>query len=149
ETVWRYIQQFGEFYPYVNRVKAVTSRGVFSLPINLLTINQFFGKTLNPREAEVFLRRQGDQSIVEPRNFEEQALKLVGPDLYRAFFRDYTIKQWGCDPRDLPASVMRRLPVRFSYDDRYYSSIFQGVPIDGYTAVVGRMLADPKISLRL
>jgi len=115
EKVWNYLQRFGEFGSYINRVKAVTDRGVFSLPINLLTINQLFEKTFNPREAEAFIRSQGDTSINEPRNFEEQALKFLGRTLYETFFRGYTIKQWGCDPKLLPASILKRLPVRFNY----------------------------------
>ena len=104
QRVWAYVRRFGEFRPFINRVKAVTARGVFSLPINLLTINQFFGCSMGPDEAREFLRSQGDQRIIEPANFEEQALKMLGRDLYETFFKGYTIKQWGCDPRDLPAS---------------------------------------------
>jgi UDP-galactopyranose mutase len=149
ETVWQYVQQFGEFSSYVNRVKAITNRGAFSLPINLLTINQVFGKTFNPREAEAFVKSQGIASIIEPRSLEEQALKFLGPTLYETFFRGYTLKQWGTDPKELPASILKRLPIRFTYDDRFYSSDFQGIPVEGYTTIVGRMLADSKITVRL
>ncbi len=149
EVVWQFVQQFGKFNPFLNRVKAVTDRGIFSLPVNLLTINQLFGKALNPREAEAFIRSQGVASIIEPKNFEEQALKFLGPTLYETFFRGYTVKQWGCDPKELPASILKRLPVRFTYDDRYYSSNYQGIPVEGYSAVIGRMLADSKITVRL
>ncbi|MDR5671005.1 UDP-galactopyranose mutase, partial [Burkholderia cenocepacia] len=95
-------------------------------PINLLTINQFFGKALSPSEAKAFLASIGDASIVEPANFEEQALRFVGRDLYEAFFLGYTTKQWGMSPRELQASILKRLPVRFNYDDNYYNSTFQG-----------------------
>lgn len=149
EAVWSYVQKFGDFRPFTNRVKAVTARGVFSLPINLLTINQFFGKTFSPDEARAFVASLGDPTLGEPANFEEQALKMLGRDLYEAFFRDYTIKQWGCHPRELPAAVLKRLPVRFSYDDNYYNRRFQGIPAEGYTEVIRRILDHPAITVRL
>lgn len=149
EKVWKYIQQFGEFMPFVNRVKTITGGRVFSLPINLLTINQFFGKTFNPREAEAFLASIGDQSITDPQTFEEQALRFVGQDLYEAFFKGYTTKQWGMHPSELPASILRRLPVRFNYDDNYYPSKYQVMPRVGYTAIVQKMLDHPNITLHL
>lgn len=149
ETVWEYVQRFGRFRPFVNRVKARTPRGVFSLPINLLTINQFFGKALNPQEAAVFVASLGDTTIGAPRNFEEQALKMVGAELYEAFFYGYTRKQWGCEPRELPASILQRLPIRFNYDDNYYQNRFQGIPEEGYTTVIARMLNHPGIEVKL
>ncbi len=149
EAVWEYVQRFGRFRPFVNRVKARTPRGMFSLPINLLTINQFFGQTFNPQEAAAFVASLGDVTIKEPRNFEEQALKFVGAELYEAFFYGYTKKQWGCEPRELPASILQRLPIRFSYDDNYYPGRFQGIPEEGYTAVVARMLDHPRIEVKL
>ena len=121
ERVWEYVNRFGEFRPFVNRVKASIDRGIFSMPINLLTINQYFGKKMGPDEARAFVASLGDSLIGEPQNFEEQALKMLGRDLYEAFFKGYTIKQWGVDPKELPASVLKRLPVRFNYDDNYYS----------------------------
>ncbi len=149
ERVWRYVQEFGAFGRYINRVKAHTARGVFTLPVNLHTINQFFGKTFSPQEARAFLATLGDPTIGEPRNFEEQALKTIGRELYETFFHGYTRKQWGCDPRELPASILQRLPVRFSYDDTYYARKFQGIPEDGYTAIIERILAHPAIEVRL
>jgi UDP-galactopyranose mutase len=147
--IWDYVQQFGEFGPYVNRVRAVTARGVFSLPVNLLTINQFFGKRFTPAEAEAFVATLGDTSIGEPQNFEEQALTMLGRELYENFFYGYTKKQWGVEPTELPASILKRLPVRFSYDDNYYNSPFQGIPVDGYTAIAEKMIDDPAIEVRL
>jgi UDP-galactopyranose mutase len=147
--VWQYVQQFSSFSPYINRVKAVTDRGVFSLPINLLTINQFFGKAFSPVEARAFISSQGDSSISTPQNFEEQALKFLGKDLYETFFKGYTLKQWGCHPQHLPASILQRLPVRFNYDDNYYNMPYQGIPIDGYTRIVERILDLPNITVQL
>ncbi len=149
ERVWNYVQKFDEFMPYTNRVKAVTHGRVYSLPINLLTINQFFGKTLSPAEAEGFIASMADTSIKNPRTFEEQALRFVGRDLYEAFFKDYTLKQWGRHPSELPASILKRLPVRFNYDDNYYVSRFQGIPRNGYTYIVEQMLDHSNIVVRL
>lgn len=149
KDVWDYIQRWGKFEPYVNRVKAKTERGMFSLPVNLLTINQFFGKTMNPEEAAKFVAELGDQTITEPHSFEEQALKFLGRDLYMNFFQGYTRKQWGVDPTELPASILQRLPVRFNYDDNYYNTRYQGIPVDGYTAIIAAILDHPAISVRL
>lgn len=149
ERVWSFITGFGEFMPYVNRVKAITGGRVYSLPINLLTINQFFGKTMRPAEARAFIEALADQTIAEPRNFEEQALRFVGRELYEAFFKGYTRKQWGIEPVELPASILKRLPLRFNYDDNYFSHRHQGIPRDGYSLLVERMLDQPRIEVRL
>lgn len=149
EDVWNYVNRFATFRPYVARLKAVTPRGVFSLPINLLTINQFFGRSMRPDEAREFLESKADTSIDTPRNLEEQALRFVGRELYEAFFEGYTRKMWGVHPRQLPASVLARLPVRFSYDDNYFSDRFQGIPEEGYTELVRRLLDHPAIETRL
>ena len=147
--VWALMQRFGEMMPYVNRVKSTVDGQVYSLPVNLHTINQFFGKALRPDEARAFISEQADSSIAEPQNFEEQALKFVGRALYEAFFKGYTQKQWGCEPRELPASILKRLPVRFNYNDNYFFHQFQGMPKDGYTPIVAAMLDHPAIHLRL
>jgi len=149
ERVWAYVNAYARFEPYVNRVKAQVGGRVFTLPINLLTINQFFGRTLSPRTAADFLGSLSERSIGEPRNFEEQALKLVGRELYEAFFEGYTLKQWGLHPRELPASILRRLPVRFNYDDNYYRHRFQAMPRHGYTELVERILAHPSVTVSL
>lgn len=149
EMVWNYLQYFDEIEPFTNRVKAISANHVFSLPINLLTINQFFGKTFSPAQARVFLDSISDQSIQNPQNFEEQALRFVGKDLYEAFFKGYTIKQWGVDPTELPASILKRLPIRFTYDDNYYESRFQGIPRNGYTYIIEKLLDHRNINLYL
>jgi UDP-galactopyranose mutase len=149
EDVWNYMRRFSEFGSYINRVKASIPRGVFGLPINLLTINQFFGRRFSPDEARAFMAELGDARIVEPKNFEEQALKFIGRELYEAFFYGYTLKQWGCEPRELPASLLKRLPVRFNYNDDYFSDRFQGIPVKGYTAIVEGLLDHPQIEVRL
>ncbi|MFL5814986.1 MAG: UDP-galactopyranose mutase [Bdellovibrionia bacterium] len=149
EDVWEYVNRWTKFGPYVNRVKAVTERGVYSLPINLLTINQFFDKRMNPAEAREFIASLGDSTIAEPESFEEQALKFVGRELYENFFLGYTKKQWGVDPKRLPAAILKRLPVRFNYDDGYFNQKYQGIPLDGYTAIVEKILDCPGIEVKL
>lgn len=109
-----------DVWNFVNRVKAATKKGIFSLPINLLTINQFFSKTVRPKEAKEFVTSVADRSIITPQNFKKQALlSMLGLELYEAFSRGYTKKQWGVDPVDLPASIVVRLPMRFTYVDDY------------------------------
>lgn len=147
--LWDYVNQFGKFERILHRVKAVTRRGAFGLPINLLTINQFFGKTFSPKQAREFIASLGDNSITTPVTFEDQALKFLGRDLYENFFRGYTIKQWGVDPKELPASILTRLPVRFSYEDSYYEDRYQGIPVDGYSSVIENMLKNENIRVIL
>ncbi|MDM9644852.1 UDP-galactopyranose mutase [Rhizobium sp. S163] len=149
EEVWNYVNQFQTFVPFKNRVKTTSGKQVYSLPVNLHTINQFFGKTFRPDEARAFIKEKSDKSINQPRTFEEQALRFVGKELYDAFFRGYTEKQWGCPPKELPASILKRLPVRFNYDDNYFSHKYQGMPETGYTDMVSRILDHPNISVRL
>lgn len=147
--VWQFVNQIETFGEYTNRVRAATARGVFSLPINLRTINQFFSKNFTPEEAEIFIRSLGDSSIKEPRNFEEQALKMMGRDLYENFFYGYTKKQWGVEPKELPASILKRLPFRFTDDDNYFNDTFQGIPKNGYTSIVEKLLDHPAIRVNL
>jgi len=149
KKVWEYVNRFTKFLPYVNRVKAVYNDKVYSLPINLHTINQFFGKSLSPCEAKQFLSDKSDKSIIEPQSFEEQALAFVGEELYEAFFKSYTVKQWGISPKSLPASILKRLPVRFNYDDNYFSHKFQGMPENGYTPMFESILLHKNINLNM
>ena len=149
EEVWKYVNQFAEFKNFICRIKATVNGSVYSLPINLHTINQFFNKTLSPSEAKAFIESKSDDSITDPKSFEDQALKLLGNELYRAFFYGYPLKQWGMHPRDLPASVLKRLPVRFSYDDNYFFHKYQGIPVEGYTKLIERILEHPNISVHL
>jgi len=149
EEVWNLMNRFGEMMPYVNRIKTTYQQQVYSLPINLHTLNQFYGKAMRPEEAQSFLASKADQSITDPTSFEDQALAFIGNDLYQAFFRGYTRKQWGMEPTELPASILKRLPVRFNYDDNYFFHRFQGMPKDGYTAIVQNILDHELITLHL
>ncbi|HEB4872983.1 TPA: UDP-galactopyranose mutase [Kluyvera ascorbata F0526] len=147
--VWEYINNFTQMMPYTNRVKTTVNGQVFSLPINLHTINQFFKKTCSPKEAQALIEEKSDKSIVEPKTFEEQAMRFVGRELYEAFFKGYTIKQWGMSPAELPASILKRLPVRFNYDDNYFNHKYQGMPKDGYTVIIEKILDHENISVAL
>ncbi|MCB1313977.1 MAG: UDP-galactopyranose mutase [Sedimentitalea sp.] len=149
EEVWDYVNGFARFLPFKNRVKTTARGQVFSLPINLHTINQFYGKTFRPDEARAFIAEQADRTITDPQSFEEQALAFVGPDLYETFFKGYTEKQWGCSPTELPASILKRLPVRFNYDDNYFFHRFQGMPEEGYTPMIAAILDHPGIDVHL
>jgi UDP-galactopyranose mutase len=149
ERVWQFVNQYAEFMPYTNRVKARVKGEVYSMPINLHTINQFFGKALNPDEAKLFISKLADKSITEPQNLEDQALSMIGNELYEAFFKGYTIKQWGMHPTELPASILKRLPVRFNYNDNYYTHKYQGIPKDGYADIVRKLLEHNNIKVTL
>ena len=143
ERVWDYVNRFGTMMPYNHRVRTTVHGRVYLLPVNLLTINQLFETALSPDEARAFIAEQADSSIAEPRNFEEQALKFMGRRLYEAFFLGYTRKQWGLPPTEIPAAVLRRLPLRFSYEDSYFNHPHQAIPRDGYTAIVEGILDHP------
>lgn len=149
KEIWDYVNSFGEFRSYVHRVKGIHKGKVYSLPVNLYTINHFFNKIFTPDEARVFLETLADKNITEPQNFEEQALRFMGKELYEAFFYGYTKKQWGCEPTALPATIIRRIPVRFNYDDNYHANTYTGIPVDGYTAIMQKMIDHPSISLSL
>ncbi|HVF80950.1 MAG TPA: UDP-galactopyranose mutase [Flavisolibacter sp.] len=149
KEIWDYVNTFIELVPYINRVKANYNGTIYSLPINLHTINQFFNKTLSPKQAQEFINSIADTTIDEPQNFEEQAMKFIGKDLYKAFFYGYTKKQWGCEPTELPAAILKRLPVRFNYNDSYYSNPYQGIPRNGYTEMFEKLLDHPAIHLSL
>ena len=148
DGVWDYVQRFATFMPYKNQVKTTVAGKVYSLPVNLHTINQFFGTAMRPDEARDFVAAQ-TSNIPDPQTFEEQALAFVGPDLYAAFFKGYTEKQWGTSPANLPASILKRLPLRFNYDDNYFFHRHQGMPRDGYTALVAQILDHPGITVKL
>jgi UDP-galactopyranose mutase len=148
ENVWNYVNRFANFHPYICQVKATVRGRVFSLPINLLTINQFYSKKFNPSEAKDFIESKS-KCVENIQSFEDQALCFVGPDLYDAFFKGYPLKQWGIHPRELPASILKRLPVRFNYDDNYFDHRYQGIPDEGYTEMVENILKYNNINVFL
>lgn len=149
ERVWNYIRQFTMFNSYRHQVLSFHKGRTYQFPINLDTINHFFGVNLQPFEVEDFMASKRDTSITHPSNFEEQATSLLGRELYEAFFKYYTIKQWQADPRQLPAAIFNRIPVRKNYDESYFSDTWQGIPNAGYTSIFNKLLADKKIKVLL
>jgi UDP-galactopyranose mutase len=135
--------------PYQHRVKAISKQTMYSLPVNLKTINQFFDRNFDADEAEKFIASKADNTITDPVSFEDQGLRFVGRELYEAFFAGYTSKQWGVDPKELPASILARLPVRFNDDDTYFSHPYQAIPKNGYTPIVEAILNHDEIELHL
>ena len=149
EHVWQYINRFGEMMPYRHKVKAISQDTMYSLPVNLKTINQFFDQDFDAQQAEAFIQSKADTTITNPVSFEDQGLRFVGRELYDAFFAGYTAKQWGVDPKELPASILARLPVRFNDDDSYFNHPYQAIPKDGYTPIVTAILNHPSIKVHL
>lgn len=150
ERVWNYVNQFTDFTDYQHRVFAMHDGTAYQFPMGLGLINQFFGKYYSPDEARQLIKDQaGEFDVDEAQNLEEKAIALIGRPLYEAFIRDYTAKQWQTDPSELPASIIKRLPVRFNYNNRYFKDTWEGLPADGYTAWLERMIDDPRITVKL
>ncbi|MBO4793299.1 MAG: UDP-galactopyranose mutase [Deltaproteobacteria bacterium] len=148
--VWEYINRFGEFTNYQHKVFTTYQGKVYTMPINLSTINAFYGKSLTPTEAEEFLKAEiARDFIAEPKNLEEKAISLIGRPLYEAFIKGYTAKQWEHDPKDLPASIISRLPFRSNYNANYFRDPWQGVPKGGYFSIFQKLLANPLITVKL
>lgn len=146
--VWAYVNRFATFRDYFHKVWTTVGAQVYPLPVTLATINQFYGQALRPEEARAFIAERAEP-IDRPANFEEQALSMIGADLYGAFFKGYTEKQWGRSPRELPAAILKRLPLRFSYQDGYFNHPHQGMPEAGYTPMVEAILDHPGIRVHL
>jgi len=148
--VWEYVNRFTAFTDYVHRVYTTHRGVVYPLPISLGTINQFFAAALPPARARELIAEQAAEFDPQhARNLEERGIGLIGRPLYEAFIRDYTAKQWQTDPRELPAEVISRLPVRYTYDNRYFTDTWEGLPVDGYAAWLERMADHPNIEVRL
>ena len=147
ERVWSYVNRFTAFNDYRHRVYANYRGVVYPLPINLGTINQFFGAAYSPAEARVLIQQQAAEITGEPGNLEEKAISLIGRPLYDAFIAGYTAKQWQTDPRELAASIITRLPVRFTYENRYFQDRYEGLPLNGYGAWIANMVDHPRITV--
>ena len=146
DHVWRFVNQFSEFNNYRHRVFSRYKGRTYTMPINLMTINQFFGVELTPTEARALIGRQAAEAgITSPRNLEEKAISLIGRPLYEAFVKGYTVKQWETAPTLLPPEIITRLPVRFNFNDFYFSDTHEGLPLNGYHALFDSMLMHPKI----
>ncbi|MGN0747913.1 MAG: UDP-galactopyranose mutase [Aristaeellaceae bacterium] len=146
EEVWRYVQRFAVFNRFTNAPLARYGDEMYHLPFNMNTFHQLWGVT-TPDEARAIMDEQRREITGEPRNLEEQAICLVGRDIYERLIRGYTEKQWGRPCRELPAFIIRRLPVRFTYDNNYFNDRFQGVPVGGYTPMVQKLLEGVEVRL--
>ncbi|WP_314660447.1 UDP-galactopyranose mutase [uncultured Rothia sp.] len=150
ERVWEYVNRFTEFTNYVHRVYTRHNGIVYPMPINLGTINQFFNAAYSPAEAKALIAEQaGELAGTDPQNLNDKGISLIGRPLYEAFIKHYTAKQWQTPPEELPASIISRLPVRYTYDNRYFNDKYEGLPVDGYAAWLERMAAHPNIEVHL
>ncbi|MBC9944653.1 UDP-galactopyranose mutase [Leucobacter sp. cx-328] len=150
ERVWEYVNRFTSFTNYEHKVYSNFKGEIYPLPINLGTINQFFRAAYGPEEARALIAEQaGEYDTKTAQNLEEKGISLIGRPLYEAFIRDYTSKQWQTPLTELPAEVISRLPVRYNYDNRYFSDKYEGLPVDGYTAWLEKMADHPNIEVRL
>ncbi len=150
ERVWEYVNRFTKFTDYQHRVFTQYDGQVYSFPMNLGLINQFFGKTHTPEEARALVAEQASEiDTKDAKNLEEKAISLIGRPLYEAFVKGYTAKQWQTDPKELAAEIITRLPVRYTFNNRYFNDKYEGLPVDGYTAWLERMVDHPNIEVRL
>ncbi|MFI5612451.1 UDP-galactopyranose mutase [Amycolatopsis sp. NPDC051903] len=150
KRVWEYVNRFTEFTGYQHRVFAKVKDQVYSFPMNLGLINQFFGKSHTPDEARELIAKQASEFETDAaQNLEEKAISLIGRPLYEAFIRGYTAKQWENDPKNLGANIITRLPVRYTFDNRYFNDTYEGLPVNGYTAWLEKMAEHENIEIRL
>ncbi|MBC85457.1 MAG: UDP-galactopyranose mutase [Acidimicrobiaceae bacterium] len=149
--VKNYINQFTKFNSYRHQVLSSHKNKIYQLPFNLETINSFYNKSFSPEEAKVFLKKQIQKNKFKyPKNLEEKAINMVGKNLFNAFVKNYTLKQWGKDPKNLPSSIINRIPVRYSYNEDYFNHCdLQGIPLDGYTNLFKNLLDNKKIKIIL
>lgn len=149
QKVWDYINQFAQFNRFTNAPVANYKGEIYSLPFNMYTFNKMWG-VVTPQEAEAKIEEQRKAAgITEPKNLEEQAISLVGTDIYEKLIKGYTMKQWGRDCKDLPAFIIKRLPVRLTYDNNYFNALYQGIPMGGYTKMVENILEGVEVRLNV
>lgn len=145
--VWNYINQFAKFNRYTNSPIAIYKNEVYNLPFNMNTFNKLWG-VITPKEAKNKIEEEKKKArITEPKNLEEQAISLVGQTIYEKLVKGYTEKQWGKKAKELPNFIIKRLPVRFTYDNNYFNDIYQGIPMGGYTQIIEKMLKDVEVKL--
>ena len=146
KEVWDYVNQFVEFNRFTNSPVANYKGELYSLPFNMYTFNKMWG-VVTPQEAQAKIDEQRKEITGEPQNLEEQAISLIGRDIYERLVKGYTEKQWGRDCKDLPAFIIKRLPVRLTFDNNYFNALYQGIPMGGYTKLVANMLGDTEVRL--
>ena len=150
ERVWEYVNKFTDFTGYQHRVFAMHKGQAYQFPLGLGLVSQFFGRYFTPDEAKALIQEQAAEfDSKDAQNFEEKAISLIGRPLYEAFIKHYTAKQWETDPKNLPAGNITRLPVRYTFDNRYFNDTHEGLPVDGYTAWLENMAASDLIDVRL
>ena len=150
QRVWDYVRQFTDFTGYQHRVFAMYDGQAYQFPMGLGLVSQFFGRYFSPDEARALIAEQSAEiNTDDAENLEEKAISLIGRPLYEAFVKGYTAKQWQTDPKDLPASIISRLPVRYNFDNRYFNDTYEGLPVDGYTAWLQNMASDERIDVVL
>ncbi len=150
KRVWDYVRQFTDFTGYQHRVFAMHDGQAYQFPMGLGLVSQFFGRYFTPDEARALIAEQAAEiNTDDAQNLEEKAISLIGRPLYEAFVKHYTAKQWQTDPKELPAANITRLPVRYTFDNRYFNDTYEGLPVDGYTAWLQKMAADERIEVRL
>lgn len=150
DRVWKYLNQFTSFNNYRHTVWSIFKNRTYSLPINLNTINSFYGINLRPEEVGGFIKKEViKERILNPKNLEEKAISMIGRPLYETFIKGYTIKQWEKDPTELSPDIITRLPVRYNYNNRYFRDRYEGIPVNGYTSIFERMLDHPNIEVHL
>lgn len=147
KQVWEYVNQFAEFNRYTNSPVANYKGEIYNLPFNMNTFNKMWGVVTPQQAKEKIDRQRAEAGITEPKNLEEQAISLVGTDIYEKLIKGYTGKQWGRPCTELPAFIIKRLPVRFTYDNNYFNALYQGIPTGGYTQLVANMLGDTEVRL--
>lgn len=143
--IWKYINKFSKFNNYIHRQKANYKNQIYSLPVNLLTICQIYNVS-TPEEAKAIIEEKRIK-IKNPKNAEEWCLSTIGPEIYNLLYKGYTEKQWNQNPKNLPTSIVKRLPIRFSFDDNYHNSLYQGIPIGGYTEIINKMIGTAEVKL--
>lgn len=146
KKVWNYITQFAEFNRFTNTPVANYKGELYSLPFNMYTFNKMWGVT-TPQEAQAKINEQRKEVVGEPKNLEEQAISLVGRDIYEKLIKGYTEKQWGRDCKELPSFIIKRLPVRLTFDNNYFNALYQGIPIGGYTKMIENLLEGIEVRL--
>ena len=147
KKIWDYVNQFAEFNHYINSPMAVYQDEIYNMPFNMNTFSKMWNIRTPAEAHEIIERQKAECQVEDPQNLEEQALSLVGRDVYEKLVKGYTQKQWGRECRELPAFIIKRLPVRFTYDNNYFTDPYQGIPKDGYTALIGNLLEGTPVRL--
>lgn len=149
QDVWKYISQFGIWHKYQHKVVASINGQYYNIPINITTINKFFNKQFTTKQEVIQFLSSVSQNIKQPKNAQQQMLSTIGKQLYQAFFKGYTTKQWDRQPKDLPAQIVKRIPIHYDTDDRYFTDKYQYMPSDGYSKLFSKMITNKNLNIKL